>query len=142
MPNENVLEGFKCPKCGSEGNFKIEVCTVIEFNDEEGAIDEGADKEWQPESFCACVACDHAATVKDFQPRPIPPDPEGKNDERSAWGEAMMIVFRKLTGTDREDALSDMLCDLHRWADRNGQNFDTELARAKSHYREETTREG
>ena len=34
---------------------------------DDGAEDIGADPEWQDDSYCECTACDHAATVKDFQ---------------------------------------------------------------------------
>jgi DNA-directed RNA polymerase subunit RPC12/RpoP len=66
MTNTNCLEGFRCPRCGSEAEFRIEVCTVITFTDD-GSTDTGADLEWQDDSYCECTACDHAATVKDFR---------------------------------------------------------------------------
>jgi DNA-directed RNA polymerase subunit RPC12/RpoP len=66
MTNTNCLEGFRCPHCDSEAEFRIEVCTVVTFTDA-GSTDTGADLEWQDDSYCECPACDHAATVKDFR---------------------------------------------------------------------------
>ncbi len=69
----------------------------------------------------------------------LPPDPEGQNDDREDWANTALRTFMKTTGADREDALCDLLCDLMHWCDRNGQDFDRELARARNHYRDETT---
>jgi len=69
---------------------------------------------------------------------PLPPDPEGMNDKRAAWGGRAIAAFEKATGVDREDALSDLLADLFHWCDRNGVDFEHELARARGHYDEET----
>lgn len=71
----------------------------------------------------------------------LPPDPEGMNDERAGWAEDTLDHFRAVTGTDEEDALADLLCDLMHWCDRNAINttFEAELEKARQHYREETT---
>lgn len=66
MPNTNCLEGFKCPKCGYDKEFRIEVSTVLTFTDA-GSNDEGADNEWQDDSYCECTVCDHAGKVSDFR---------------------------------------------------------------------------
>lgn len=75
-------------------------------------------------------------------PRPkakqLPPDPEGMNDNRAKWAADALTTFRKATKTDPEDQLADLLCDLMHWADRNGNDFSTELERARAHYAEET----
>ena len=39
----------------------------------------------------------------------LPPDPEGMNDRRSAWAGQALAVFMLETGTDLEDAVSDLL---------------------------------
>ena len=70
--------------------------------------------------------------------KPLPPDPEEMNDERSTWAESIILTFMDLTRTDRGDALSDLLCDLMHWCDRNGQDFEAELRRGRMHYRDET----
>ena len=67
--NENVLEGMKCPNCGSLEPFRIEVSTVLRFTDEgeDFLNDKGADQEWQDDSYCECVECDFAGKVADFK---------------------------------------------------------------------------
>lgn len=72
------------------------------------------------------------------QPRPIPPDPDGQNNQRAQWAEAVLIAFAVETGTEREDALCDLLTDLRHWCDRNNTSFGSELERATRHYKEET----
>jgi DNA-directed RNA polymerase subunit RPC12/RpoP len=67
MTNTNCLEGFRCPNCGSEAPFRIEVSTVVTFTDD-GSTDTGADLEWQHDSYCECPACDHVAIVAAFRP--------------------------------------------------------------------------
>lgn len=68
----------------------------------------------------------------------LPPDPEDMNEERSRWAEAAILEFQQQTGTDLEDAVSDLLADLMHWCDRHGSDFDHELQRARYHYDEET----
>jgi len=74
--------------------------------------------------------------LKDF-----PPDPEDMNDDRADWAEAALIEFRRITGTDDEDALGDLLCDLMHWSDRNGGDFENALRLARLHYDAETAPE-
>ena len=71
----------------------------------------------------------------------LPPDPEQMNDKRSTWADEALATFMKTTGTDMEDALSDLLADLRHWADRHGQNYDREAIRAECHYEAETNEE-
>lgn len=68
----------------------------------------------------------------------LPPDPDGQNDERAEWAEQAIEAFESATRADREDALCDLLADLMHWADRNGQDFDSQLDRARMHYAAET----
>ncbi|OWK35436.1 hypothetical protein [Fimbriiglobus ruber] len=70
--------------------------------------------------------------------RILPPDPEGMNDKRSAWAGAAIAAFQETTGTDDEDALSDLLGDLRHWADRNNYDFEAASLRARCHYEAET----
>jgi hypothetical protein len=72
-------------------------------------------------------------------PKIVKPDPDEKNADRARWAEAALICFQIETGTDDEDALADLLCDLMHWCDREGYAFKEALRRAKSHYGEETT---
>mgnify|MGYP003673631163 CR=1 FL=1 len=48
--------------------------------------------------------------------RPSAPDPEGMNAQRIGWAVATVAKFQKLTRTDHEDALTDLLCDLRHLA--------------------------
>lgn len=68
----------------------------------------------------------------------IPPDIDGKNDDRAQWADEALRRFMAVTGTDREDALSDFLCDALHWCDREGFDFKNELRRARGHYDAET----
>ncbi len=72
------------------------------------------------------------------QAKPLPPDPEERNDQRAYHANTALLQFQRLTGADTEDALSDLLADLLHWCDRNGQDFATELQRARTHYEVET----
>jgi hypothetical protein len=68
----------------------------------------------------------------------LPPDPEGMNDARAEWANEAIKTFMAKTGTDLEDSLGDLLCDLLHWSDRNNFDFDLALDRARGHYTEET----
>ena len=72
------------------------------------------------------------------QTKPLPPDPERLNRNRARWAAAALAEFRRQTGADLEDAVSDLLADLMHWCDRLGQEFPQELRRALHHYEEET----
>lgn len=71
----------------------------------------------------------------------LPADPEDQNDDRSGWAEVAIKAFMKETGTDAEDAVSDLLADLAHYCDRHGLELGHELCRAMSHYGEETLNE-
>ena len=68
----------------------------------------------------------------------LPPDPEGMNDARAEWADEAIKTFVKRTGTDFEDSLGDLLCDLMHWSDRNNFDFNNKLEWAKDCYVEET----
>ncbi len=72
----------------------------------------------------------------------LPPDPEQTNDDRSAWAQAALSAFITATGTDIEDSLGDLLCDLMHWSDRNNFDFEIALDRARYHYEAETSKGG
>jgi hypothetical protein len=71
----------------------------------------------------------------------LPPDPDNMNDSRGGWAGAALSTFMKETGTDQEDAITDLLADLMHWADRNGCDFHAALERARLHYEAETAGE-
>ena len=74
--------------------------------------------------------------------RSLPPDPDGQNADRAEWAHRAVLAFENATGTDREDALADLLADLMHWCNVYGQDFDRELCQARSHYQAETEPEG
>jgi hypothetical protein len=65
MTNTNCLEGFACPKCGSEEAFYIETRIEVLVRDD-GTEDRGGDYIWSQDHPCRCAACDHAGLVRDF----------------------------------------------------------------------------
>lgn len=68
----------------------------------------------------------------------LPPDPDGKNDDRAACASAALVAFLDETHTDPQDALPDLLGNLMHWCDRSGRDFDAALERARKHYAAET----
>lgn len=70
------------------------------------------------------------------------PDPDNQNQERAEWAQQTLAYFAKLTGSDMEDALSDLLCNIAHWCDENDYEFETELRRAARHYADETDGRG
>jgi hypothetical protein len=72
----------------------------------------------------------------------VPPDPEGMNDDRAEWAGAAIRHFQCTTGTDWEDTVADLLCDLMHFCDRESFDFQKELDRARMHYEAETTEGG
>lgn len=86
------------------------------------------------------VACDRMS---------LPADPDGQNDDRARWAAVALDAFATEVyqrGSDDEPpatCLTDLLCDLMHWADRNeGVDFDESLASARGHYEEETYTRG
>lgn len=66
MPNENVLKGFCCPKCGSSSSFNIDVVMTLRVFDDGTEMICG-DLEWDDESPCSCPRCSRTGTVGNFQ---------------------------------------------------------------------------
>lgn len=71
-PNENCLQGFECPACGSYGPFRIRATvsgeTLVTDFGTEGV--EG-DVEWEDHSRCRCADCGHGGTVREFLGKPV-----------------------------------------------------------------------
>ena len=65
QPNENCLAGMRCPKCKSYGPFRIAIAQIAIMTDD-GVDEYDGDNEWQDDSYCGCLNCDHEATVKQF----------------------------------------------------------------------------
>ena len=76
MPNENCLEGIRCPQCGSEEPFEIDVKALAKVFD--SGTDDFRDVEWSDESYCKCLECGHRSTVSQFK---VENQPEAEEDE-------------------------------------------------------------
>lgn len=65
------------------------------------------------------------------------------NKKRASWADRALKAFIKATGSDREDAVCDLLADICHWCDKEGDiYFFNELKRAIGHYQEETNGAG
>lgn len=73
---------------------------------------------------------------------PVPPDPEKQNSDRARWSSMALYYFIGETGSDLEDAVSDLIADLGHWCDRNGMNLKEQISRAEEHYDAETNFKG
>lgn len=141
MTNTNCLENVRCPKCGQEDRFHITALITCIVTDD-GSEPMG-DHNWDDESLTHCVECSFDGKLSDFRRKPtLPPDPDGRNDDRSAWAGAALAIFMQVTGTEEENALGDLLADLMHWADRKGYAFEAALDCARWHYEAETTGDG
>lgn len=65
MANTNFLDGMKCPRCNSEGPFKIAVCIMAMVHDS-GVDEHVGNYEWDDNATCICCNCDLIETVEDF----------------------------------------------------------------------------
>jgi hypothetical protein len=68
-----------------------------------------------------------------------------QNEQRAEWAQCAIDSFQHTTGTDDEDALSDLLCDIMHWCDvaeNESPGFEAELERAKGHYEAEIIEDG
>lgn len=167
MTNTNCLEGIRCPQCGQEHPIRKQLTSTAMFhtpglfralrNDYriEGKIRQHAVKTLSdgyglsPDEARGLLSGsipveinEAAGTVTyeaEFCRKPeLPPDPDGKNDDRAAWAAAALAKFMEVTGTDDESAVGDLLADLMHWADRNNFDFDAVLEHARWHYGAET----
>jgi hypothetical protein len=77
-----------------------------------------------------------------FMEAKLPLDPDGQNNERATWAKAALLAFMAQTGTDYEDALCDLLCDLMHLSDREPFDFETALEHARDYYLAETGQPG
>jgi hypothetical protein len=69
----------------------------------------------------------------------LPLDPDGMNEARTEWADIALATFMARTHADQEDAVADLITSLAHWCDRNGQDFDAELARGRANYISDTT---
>ena len=62
--NDNYLKGMKCPTCGSEGPFRIEMTAEFAVTDE--GLGDIVFEERKASDPCQCVGCQHRGTTHDF----------------------------------------------------------------------------
>lgn len=70
----------------------------------------------------------------------LPPDTDGFNDQRADFARTIVVVYRALTHSGQEEAVTDILNNLMHLCDRDPGfgNFEKELARAVQNYDWET----
>lgn len=66
MRNVNCLEGIRCPRCGYERSFEIEIRKFVTVYDD-GMDDTGGDTHWDDDSFFQYNQCQFEGRVKDFR---------------------------------------------------------------------------
>jgi len=66
MPNENCLEGIRCPDCDQEDKFKIVGKAWFDVTDDGTSEFEGA-VEWDDDSACRCPECGFTGTLGQFR---------------------------------------------------------------------------
>lgn len=73
--------------------------------------------------------------------RRLPQDVDGNNGKRARWALPAIEAFMRETGVDPEDAIPDLIANLHHLCDRQSKKFGTfedALRRAEGHYLAET----
>ena len=63
--NTNCLEGWKCPKCGQEDEFRVTAVTTVRLIDN-GIDDEEGGFEYNEDSPARCPECGVTSTVGYF----------------------------------------------------------------------------
>ena len=96
-PNTNVLAGFKCPECGSFSPFRIEMTAVFDVTDDGTEV--SGDSEWNDDSYCMCVQCEHSGIVEEFRTDDDPTSdvlPHAKDCARQIHPMAECTCFKSL----------------------------------------------
>lgn len=63
--NDNCLEGMKCPKCSSEGPYKI-LGVAWFLVDDDGTYDFD-DVDWDDNTECKCTECNFLGITYNFK---------------------------------------------------------------------------
>lgn len=65
-PNENCLDGIRCPRCGHARSVQIETTVTVRVTDDgTDTVIDGYD--WNDESICTCSNCGYDDTVAQFK---------------------------------------------------------------------------
>lgn len=139
MTNLNCLEGLSCPRCGNEDSLLITSNVRLYVTDDGADFAQGCDPNWNDDSAATCPECDFDGPLTEFHVRQLPPDPHGVNASRAECASYALSAFMSYARTDPESAMTDLLCNLMHLADRNGTDFNRDLARARMHYTCETS---
>lgn len=95
---------------------------------------------WQDECEPGIYTIEREATEEPSEPQEKTTGLEKRGQaDRGEWAGAALRQFQCASGADHEDALSDLLCDLMYWSDRNNFDFEAALIRARGHYTAETS---
>jgi hypothetical protein len=94
MTNTNCLAGFECPKCKSDGPFRITVQHIVLMYDDGTDIDEAPDcsAEFGNHDPCECPKCGHHCTVIDFKPEERGNGQDFEIEDRSTADLVYMIL--------------------------------------------------
>jgi len=74
MTNTNCLENIRCPSCGNEDTFRIEVKTMATVTDDGTELDHGT-VEWDENSYLECPKCFAHGKLGCFKVPPPEPQP-------------------------------------------------------------------
>ena len=66
MSDTNCLQGIRCPECGQEDRFEIEIKVMVEVTDEGTGDFTSNVGDWEDSSYIACKECRHPGTVAEF----------------------------------------------------------------------------
>ncbi len=66
---------------------------------------------------------------------------EPTNEDRAEWARKALATFMFTTGSEREDAVCDLLADLMHYCRLNDIDFEDELRRGRVHFEEEVSEE-
>jgi hypothetical protein len=73
MTNTNCLEGVKCPACGNEDTFRIQITTMADVTDDGAEVEHG-EMDWDEASYAECAQCCKHGKLSDFKlPDETPP---------------------------------------------------------------------
>jgi len=130
-----------CPHCGEKGVAYGAGCSMVDHDEPDILTCEDYDPDEEANRESAGRVIDETARQMQRIKSSLPPDPEWTNDDRAECAHRAILAFEGATGTDREYALADLLCDLMHWANVYGQDFERALSRATDSYAEETQAE-
>lgn len=65
MPNKNMLEGLRCPRCASPGPFDIVVTGWASVYDDR--CEELRNVNWHDTNLCICKKCGYGGVINDFK---------------------------------------------------------------------------